>query len=110
MPYRKNGAKIIRIPHREGLIELIDFEKHIDENTRIVSISEVEWTSGLRYNLKQIAKLAHEHNALLVVDGYQAMGAVDINVHQSNVDFYTSGSEKWMCCPAQNGVFYIKKA
>jgi selenocysteine lyase/cysteine desulfurase len=110
MPYRKNGAKIIKIPHREGLIEINDFEKFIDENTRIVSISEVEWTSGLRYNLKQIAKLVHEHNALLVVDGYQAMGAVDVNVHTSDVDFYTSGSEKWMCCPAQNGVFYIKKS
>ena len=108
-PYREKGVEIRRIRHEDGLISTEDFEKAVDDRTKVVSISSVEWTSGLRYDMKALSGVAHEHGAYLVDDSYQAMGPVEIDLHDSGVDFFTAGSEKWMCCPAMTGVFYIRE-
>ncbi|MFH1178792.1 MAG: aminotransferase class V-fold PLP-dependent enzyme [Candidatus Bathyarchaeota archaeon] len=108
-PYREKGVEIRRIRHEDGLISTEDFEKAVDDRTKVVSISRVEWTSGLRYDMKALSGVAHEHGAYLVDDSYQAMGPVEIDLHDSGVDFFTAGSEKWMCCPAMTGVFYIRE-
>ncbi len=108
-PYREKGVEIRRIRHDDGVINLADFEKAVDDHTKAVSISRVEWTSGLRYDMKALSEIAHSHGAYLVDDSYQAMGAVDVDLHDSGVDFFTAGSEKWMCCPAMTGVFYIRE-
>ncbi|MBS7619155.1 aminotransferase class V-fold PLP-dependent enzyme [Candidatus Bathyarchaeota archaeon] len=110
MPFRSGGIEIRRISHRDGYIEIEDFEKAIDDNTRIVCISRVEWTSGLKYNVKVVAEIAHEHNALLVDDAYQAAGVVDIDAGGEEIDFLVTGCEKWLCCPLFAGIFYVKKS
>ncbi|MCW4048301.1 MAG: aminotransferase class V-fold PLP-dependent enzyme [Candidatus Bathyarchaeota archaeon] len=109
-PYMKEGVEIRRIPHRDGVIETSDFEAAIDDKTKAVSMSHVEWTSGVKYDMKAISDIAHEHGVYVIDDAYQAMGAVTIDVHGDDVDFFTSGSEKWLCCPAMNGVLYVKKS
>ncbi len=63
----------------------------------------------LMQTAEKITEMAHDHGAYLVDDSYQAMGPVKIDLHDSGVDFYTAGSEKWMCCPAMTGVFYIRE-
>ena len=109
LPLREKGVEIRRIENRDGLIETSDFEKAIDDKTRVVSMSHIEWTSGLRYDVKSIVDIAHEHGALVVDDAYQAVGPVDVNVHHDGVDFLLVGSEKWLCSPAFAGIFYIRK-
>jgi cysteine desulfurase/selenocysteine lyase len=109
LPFRSKGIEIRRIKHDDGIIETSDFERTIDDNTKVVCVSRVEWTSGIRYDMKSISDIAHEHDAYVVDDGYQATGATEVNLHKDNVDFFTTGSEKWLCCPAMTGVFYIKK-
>jgi len=110
MPFRSRGVEIRRIPHRDGYIGIEDFEEAIDDNTRVVCISRVEWTSGLKYNMKVISEIAHEHNALLVDDAYQAAGVVDIDAGGEEIDFLVTGCEKWLCCPLFAGIFYVKKS
>jgi len=110
MPHQTKGVEIRRIKHRDGLIETTDFEKAIDDKTKVVCVSRVEWTSGIRYDMKAISDTAHQHGALVVDDGYQALGAIDVNLHTSDVDFFTAGSEKWLCCPAMTGVLYVKRS
>jgi selenocysteine lyase/cysteine desulfurase len=109
LPLREKGVEIRRIENVDGRIETSDFEKVIDDKTRVVSLSHIEWTSGLRYDMKSIVDIAHEHGALVVDDAYQAVGPVDVNVHRDGVDFLLVGSEKWMCSPAFAGIFYIRK-
>ena len=108
-PFMDKGVEIRRVSHKDGVILVEDFERAVDDKTKVVSISRVEWTSGLRYDMKEISEIAHEHGAYVVDDSYQAMGAIDIDLHRSGVDFFTAGSEKWMCCPAMTGVFYIRE-
>jgi selenocysteine lyase/cysteine desulfurase len=110
LPLREKGVEIRRIENQDGRIETSDFEKAIDDKTRVVSLSHIEWTSGLRYDMKSISKIAHEHGALVVDDCYQAVGPVDVNAHSDGMDFLLVGSEKWLCSPAFAGIFYIKKS
>lgn len=108
-PYREKGVEVRRIRHKDGVITLDDFENAIDDRTKVVSISRVEWTSSLKYDMRAIAEMTHDHGGYLVDDSYQAMGAVEVDLHRDGVDFFTAGSEKWMCCPAMTGVFYIRE-
>ena len=108
LPFRRQGVEIRRLEHRDGRIEAADFVKAIDDRTRVVSISHVEWTCGLKYDVKAISEIAHDHGALLVDDAYQAVGAIDVDVHNDQIDFLAVGSEKWLCCPPSAGIFYIR--
>ena len=109
LPFRSHGIEIQRLGHQDGRIETADFEKAIDDRTRVVSISHVEWTCGLKYDVKAIAEIAHDHGALLVDDPYQALGAIDVDVHGDMIDFLAVGSEKWLCCPTLAGIFYARR-
>jgi len=109
LPFREKGVEIRRIKNKDGRIGIEDFEKAIDDDTRVVSISRIEWTSGLRHDMRAISAIAHEHGALVVDDAYQAVGPTNVDVHNDGVDFLLVGSGKWLCCPPLIGIFYIRK-
>lgn len=108
LPWREKGVEIKSVKNKEGIITLDDFNEAIDDKTKLVSLSRIEWTSGLLHDVKAISEIAHEHGALVLDDGYQAQGNIVVNPLKDDVDFYTFGSQKWMCCPLQAGVLYIK--
>ncbi len=62
----------------------------------------------MTYDLKELADIAHEHGAYLVVDAYQSVGVVDVDCHATGVDFLVTGTGKWLCCPTKSGIFYIR--
>ena len=108
-PFMDKGVDIRRIENKEGVITTADFEKAIDDNTKVVSISSVEWTTGLRYDLKAISEIAHEHGAIVLDDAYQSVGPTKVDVHDTGVDFMVSGSGKWLCAPGTASIFYARK-
>ncbi|MFP3951742.1 MAG: aminotransferase class V-fold PLP-dependent enzyme [Candidatus Bathyarchaeia archaeon] len=108
LPLREKGVEIRRVPGKKGYLEVGDFEDLIDDNTRVVSISEIEWTTGQRYDMKAICDIAHDHGALVINDAYQAVGAIDVDAREQDVDFLLVGSGKWLCCPTSAGLFYIR--
>lgn len=106
--YEKNGTEIRRIRNRDGVIDLSDFVNAIDDKTKIVCLNRVEWTSGLRHDVEEISKIAHEHGALVLDDAFQAVGAVDVNVTSDGVDFLVFGGEKWLCSAGRAAVLYVR--
>ena len=104
---RYQGAEIRRIRNRDGVIDLSDFERAIDDKTKIVCLNRVEWTSGLRHDVKAITEIAHEHGALVLDDAFQAVGAVDVDVSKEDVDFLVFGGEKWMCSSGRAAALYV---
>ena len=82
----------------------------IDDNTSVVCISEVEYASGQRYDVKRFAEVAHAHGALLVVDATQSAGAVPIDVAQSGADAVVSAGYKWLCGSFGAAVMYLAPA
>lgn len=107
-PWMGKKAEIRRVSNRDGVIEVSDFEKHIDDDTKIVCLNRVEWTSGQRHDVKAITEIAHEHGALVLDDAFQAVGAVDVNAKRDDVDFLVFGGEKWLCSSGRAAVLYVK--
>ena len=69
---------------REGVIHLDDVERAIDDRTIAVSVCHVSAFEGFKHNIAELAKLAHAHGAVLVVDGTQAAGR-NRAVHQTSL-------------------------
>ena len=63
-----------------------------------------------RDEVEELADLAHANDAILVVDGAQAPGGLNVNVSELGVDAYATSCHKWMLAPKGNGLLYIKKA
>jgi selenocysteine lyase/cysteine desulfurase len=109
LPHRSH-VELRFIKRRDGaLVRLEDFAQAIDDRTIAVNVSHVSELTGFRHNIKALAQLAHKHGALFYVDGMQAAGAVQVNVHDSDVDFYTCGAYKWLLGSAGIGFLYIAR-
>jgi len=68
----------------------------IDDRTALVATSHVFFTSGAIQDVRAVAEIAHAKGALLLVDGYQAVGQLPVDVCSLDVDFYCSGGLKWL--------------
>ncbi len=94
---------------RDGLIHLEDMERAIDDNTVAVSVSHVTPAQGFRHDIAALARIAHDHGALLLVDGAQSAGALNIDLHATGVDFFATTAMKWLLGAAGVGFFYVAK-
>jgi selenocysteine lyase/cysteine desulfurase len=71
--------------------------EHVDRSTAAICLSHIQYLTGHRLGLAELAALAHDHGALLIVDATQSAGQVPIDVAASGVDVLISGSYKWLC-------------
>ena len=106
---RRFGVKIKVIKAQNGRLTPELFEENMNDDVRMIALSFVQFGSGYRADLKKIAKMAHENDGYLLVDGIQGLGALDLNVKETSVDFVSAGSYKWLTGPFGTGVFYCKK-
>lgn len=103
------GAKLKFIPLQEdGTIQLEDVRKTVTDRTKIVAIAHVSNVLGTVNPIKEIAKIAHEHGAVIVVDGAQGAPHMAVDVQDLNCDFYAFSGHK-MCAPTGIGVLYGKR-
>lgn len=89
-------------------LPLEEIAARIDERTRLVSVSYVEFGSGIRNDVAAIARLAHKVGALCAVDAIQALGALRLDVTAAELDFVAAGSPKWLLSPAHLGLLYVR--
>ena len=94
---------------RDGIIHLEDMAEAIDDDTIAVSVSHVSQESGFRHDLKALAALAHARGAVLCVDAMQSAGALDIDVHDQDIDFLSTGAMKWLLGSAGVGFLYTNR-
>jgi cysteine desulfurase / selenocysteine lyase len=103
------GATLKYLPLQEdGTISLSDARETITPNTKIVSIVHVSNVLGTINPIKEIAKIAHENGAIMVVDGAQSAPHMKIDVQELDCDFFAFSSHK-MCGPTGVGVLYGRK-
>jgi selenocysteine lyase/cysteine desulfurase len=105
----EKGVEVRLARNREGIVEVADLEKLVDDHTKVLAISHVEYASGLRFNLKELHQVASEHGALLVVDAIQSLGVVPLTVKDEGVDILASGAYKWLLGPFGTSILYIKR-
>lgn len=90
------GAVVDWVPVRDGAVELEEYEKHIDDQTLVVSACRGYYQTGFKQDIPAIADLAHAKGALLFVDAYQTMGSEAFDAPSSGADFVTSGNLKFL--------------
>jgi kynureninase len=84
-------AEIVVAPDDEGVVAAID------ERTLLVPVTHVLFKTGEIQDVEAIVERAHEHGALVVLDAYQSVGTVPLDVTSLDVDFTVGGSVKWLC-------------
>jgi len=90
------GAVVDWVPVRDGAVHLEDYERHIDDQTLVVSACRGYYQTGFKQDIPAIAELAHAQGALLFVDAYQTMGSEAFDAPSSGADFVTSGNLKFL--------------
>ena len=104
-----SGAEIRYIPFDEhAVFNLNEYEKCFSDNrVKIVALPYVSNVMGYIYPVKEIVKIAHEHGALVSIDGAQAVPHLKVDVSDLDVDFLSFSSHK-MLGPAGIGILYGK--
>ena len=119
----KSGATIKRVPlYADASAVSVDeviaaISQNIQPSTRVVAITWVHSSTGVKLPIKEIAKVVADANAnrdsdkriYLCVDGVHAFGVDDTNIPDLGCDFFVAGTHKWMFGPRGTGVLYAKK-
>lgn len=101
------GVEVRMCEERNGRIDLDEFESLIDQHTRIVALSHVQFASGFRADLERVGRVARRHDALFAVDAIQALGVVPTDVEAELVDVAAGAGHKWLLSPEGVGYLYL---
>ncbi|MHC1600820.1 MAG: aminotransferase class V-fold PLP-dependent enzyme [Candidatus Nezhaarchaeales archaeon] len=99
--------RVVR-PKKNGLLAPEDFDRVIDENTKVVSVAHVSNVLGTIAPIQDVAKIAKSHGAMLLVDAAQSAPHMPIDVKKMDCDFLAFSAHK-MCGPPGVGVLYVKE-
>ncbi|VED66637.1 MULTISPECIES: cysteine desulfurase [Streptococcus] len=105
---RKTGAKLVYVYLKDGGLDLEDFRKKLTDRTKFVSIAHASNVLGVINPVQEIAQLAHEKGAVVVVDGAQSVPHMKIDVQTLDADFFVFSGHK-MAGPTGIGVLYGKE-
>lgn len=101
------GVEVRMCEERNGRIDFAELTSLIDDHTRIVAVSHVQYGSGFRMDLERLGRIARQHDALFVVDAIQALGVVPTNVEAEFIDVAAGASHKWLLAPEGVGYLYL---
>jgi len=102
------GAQVVHVHADEAEIPLERFDAAIDEETAVVSIAAVCYRNGSRLPVEEIARIAHERGALVVLDAYQAIGTYPLDVTELGVDVVAAGVLKYLLGSAGLGFMWTR--
>jgi kynureninase len=107
--FRRYGAEIVYVKSDDGMrTNLERFLDAIDERTVLVPVSLVLFKSAFLQNAEAIIEKAHRVGARVILDVYQAAGAVPVNLEAWGTDFAVGGSVKWLCGGPGAGYLYVR--
>ena len=106
----RHGVKVVTVevePNATNARMLELFEEAITPQTRLVALSHIQYTCGLRMPITEIAEIAHRNGALILVDGAQTAGHINLDVRRLGADFYSISGQKWLLGPQGTGALFI---
>jgi selenocysteine lyase/cysteine desulfurase len=105
------GVELVRVPSDDGFtVDPQRFADAVDERTALIATSHVFFTTGAIQPLRPLAQIAHERGALLLVDAYQGLGQVPLDVHADDIDFLVGGPLKWLLGGPGLAYLYVRAA
>jgi selenocysteine lyase/cysteine desulfurase len=104
------GARVVHVHEDDsGQIQPRSFRAAIDEETKLVSVTHVCYRNGARLDVESVVRLAHEHDVPVLLDAYQTIGSMPIDVRALGVDFLACGTLKYLLGSAGLGFLYARK-
>lgn len=111
---RRDGLKVVTVEvpvpaiSSAALVESI--RAAITSRTRVVAITHVTSTTGIRFPAREIAALARERGLWMHLDGAQSFGAIDVNLRDIGCDSFSASAHKWSMGPLEAGLLYVRAA
>jgi len=82
----------------------------VDQHTRLIALSFVEYDNGFRYDLQRIGDFCRKRNILFFVDAVQGLGAMPVDVQSAGISFLATSGHKWLLGPCGQGFLYIQRS
>jgi kynureninase len=93
----REGVELIVLESPDGVsVPLDSFADAIDERTALVATSHVYYTTGAIQDVGALARIAHEHGALCLIDAYQSTGQLPVDARELDIDVLLTGALKWL--------------
>jgi selenocysteine lyase/cysteine desulfurase len=96
------GARVIHVPPEQ-------LRQAIDEDTLLLSTTHVSYRTGAMIDVAEVVQAAHDHDALVLLDAYQSVGSLPVDVKQLDVDFLAAGVLKYLLGSAGLAFFYCRR-
>jgi len=106
---RSRGADVQFVAAEGNCIPAANYEKLVDHNTLIVPLTHVCFKNGFRSEVNAITQIAHRSGALVMLDDYQDCGTRPIDVKAMDLDFFVTGTLKYLLGPPGLAFMYVRK-
>jgi len=106
----RRGVELIVVPQEpDGRIPEEEVCEAVNDRTRVVSVSHVQYSNGFRLDLRPISDMVHRAGGYLCVDAIQSVGALPVDVQTMGIDFLSADGHKWLLGPEGCGIFYCRE-
>ena len=106
---RTRGAEVHFVGAEDNRIPAANYEKIVDANTLIVPLTHVCFKNGFRSEVNAVTQIAHRAGALVMLDDYQDCGTRPIDVKALDLDFFVTGTLKYLLGPPGLAFLYVRK-
>ena len=106
---KEKGVEIDFIKSSNGIVTAEEIIDAIKPETKLLSISFVQFLSGYRIDLEKIGRVCKEKKIIFSVDSIQGLGAIRLDVEKFNIDFLANGTQKWMLGLQGLAFIYVRK-
>ena len=106
---KEKGVEVDFITSQNGIVTAEEIIGAIKPQTKLISISFVQFLSGYRIDLEKIGKVCKEKGIIFSVDSIQGLGAVRLDVEKCNIDYLANGTQKWLLGLQGLAFIYVRK-
>lgn len=103
------GVEVVDVDFSKGKVPEDALIGAITSKTRLLSVSSVQYGTGLRMDLERLSTACREKGVLFCVDAIQSLGALQFDLNRVPADFVTADGHKWMLGPEGLGLLYVRQ-
>jgi selenocysteine lyase/cysteine desulfurase len=103
----EHGVELRMVEERNGRIDTEELLALVDERTRVVTISWVQFASGFRADLERIGSFCRARGVIFFVDAIQALGGLQLDVERDRVDAFAADAHKYLLGPEGVALLYV---
>ena len=101
------GIRLKQAPEREGRIDADELIALVDDSTRVVAVSWVQFASGFRSDIARIGRFCRDRDIIFVVDAIQGLGGLELDVVRDSVDAFAADAHKYLLGPEGVALMYV---